>query len=76
MGMRDQIESGGSWLQYSTDGELIGKIIKSNTGRLILHLEEGFQLVLIPETGRVRIWNGKERKLIEFKHNEQKTHTP
>jgi hypothetical protein len=64
--MRDQIESGNSRLQYSTDGELIGRLIKSNTGRLLLDLEPGFQLVLIPETGRVRVWGGKERKLIEF----------
>lgn len=64
--MRDQAESGIERLQYDTEGELVGKLVKSSFGRWILFLEPDFQLVVIPETGRIRIWGGKNRKLIDL----------
>lgn len=69
--MRNQAESRTEWVQYDTEGQIVGKIVKNPVGRLILHLEPDFQLVMVPETGRIRIWGGKNRKLIELAKNER-----
>ena len=74
--MRTEDEGGAERLQYSTEGELVGKLVKTPKNQWALLLEPDFMLVVIPETGRTRIWGGKHRKLIEFENGQQTTHTP
>jgi hypothetical protein len=66
MAVPNKTPSGTTRLQYDTEGELVAKLVKSGFGPWIIWLEPGYQFVRVEETGRVRIWGGKDRKLIEF----------
>lgn len=64
--MSDKTTRSGERLQCDSDGQMIGTLIDSGNGNSYLMLEHGFMLVKVEETGRIRIWDSKKRKLVEF----------
>lgn len=53
-------------LQFDTEGQLVGKLVNSGEGRSYLLLEPNFMLIKMHETGRIRIWDNKNRKLVDL----------
>lgn len=66
MGVSDKTVGRSERLQCDSDGQMIGTLIYSGNGNPHLILEPGFMLVKMEETGRIRIWDSKKRKLVEF----------
>jgi len=64
--MRSQAQSSVTKLQYDTEGKVVGTLTKSSWGPWVLSLEPDYEFIVTPETGRVRIWGGKDFKLIEL----------
>lgn len=64
--MRDKATGLNKRLQLDTEGKVIGKLIEAGGGRSYLLLEPDYMLVKIQETGRIRVWDNKERKLVEL----------
>ena len=63
--MRDQIESGFARLQRDTEGQIVGTLTKFD-GQMRLTLEDGYMLVKHPSTGRLRVWDRKKQRIVEF----------
>jgi hypothetical protein len=53
-------------LQFDTEGQLVGKLVDSGEGRSYLLLEPNFMLIKMHETGRIRIWDNKHRRLVDL----------
>lgn len=64
--MSDKAASKHKGLQFDTEGQLVGKLIDSGAGRSYLLLESNFMLVKMQETGRIRIWDNKNRKTVDL----------
>lgn len=64
--MSDKTQSKHTGLQFDTEGQLVGKLIDSGAGRAYLLLEPNFMLVKMQETGRIKIWDNKNRKTVDL----------
>jgi hypothetical protein len=64
--MSDKAKSRPERLQFDTEGQLVGKLVDSGEGRSYLLLEPNFMLIKMHETGRIRIWDNKHRRLVDL----------
>lgn len=53
-------------MQLDTEGTVIGTLIEAGGGKSYLLLESRYMLVKLQETGRIRIWDNRDRKLVEL----------
>lgn len=63
--MRTEIEGGYARLQRDTEGQVIGTLTKID-GHMQLTLEDGFVLIKHESTGRLSVWDRKNKRVVEL----------
>ncbi len=53
-------------LQYDTDGQVVGKLVKTVFGQCVFLLQSGFVLIQHESTRRLGVWDCNRRKVVKF----------
>jgi len=70
--MSDQIDGGYERLQYDTEGQVVGKLLKAPFGQWILLLKPDFILVATNDPDKFKLWDCKRLKVLEFAKNDRR----
>lgn len=70
--MRDKAQGADQRLQFDSDGQVVGRLVKAPFGAWILLLKPDFILVTKDRINCFGLWDSKRHKLVEFAKNDQR----